>query len=79
MPRQQTVLTSPPQRAEGGQDQIKRRNVNLGDKIRIGKAGPVATVVGLGSSGKAILAWREGCKFYEAAFNDFVRLLREAD
>jgi hypothetical protein len=47
-------------------------SVNLGDRDH----GGVAEFVGLGSSGVATLAWREGCRFYEAAFRDFAQRIR---
>jgi hypothetical protein len=62
-----------PERAKGAD------SPNLGDKVRLGEHGPVAEVVGLGSSGVAILAWREGRRFYEAAFRDFIQRVRARD
>jgi len=79
MSSQQSIPEPMARRSGGARGHDRRRSVNLGDSFRLGETGPVATVVGLGSTGKAILAWREGCKFYEAAFNDFVRRVRNGD
>jgi hypothetical protein len=48
-------------------------SVDLGDRLQLGEDGPVATVVGIGSGGTTILAWREGRQFYEAAYKEFAK------